>query len=219
MERGFNTVGCGKFLRETSILTIKSQPRAAFRGSLKLKREVNMYPNHEVFLLSFAMFLERLSVLEARRSAIQQQDDEEKENALKVACQEADIPYRPNIYGIVASDAVRWESEMGVVMAYRNVWQQFLQERQEGPLARFVDGVPLGLCLDISRWSENPFPAEYQELVEDVQEGIGDYDGVVAAAELECVLRRGLKRFSVTPQHLVEFIRSRAKDLGVILPA
>ncbi|OGG52341.1 hypothetical protein A2851_04785 [Candidatus Kaiserbacteria bacterium RIFCSPHIGHO2_01_FULL_53_29] len=169
------------------------------------------------FLFELHMFFERLSGIEAARRELRNEPTSTKEAALRKLCQEVDIPYHPDLPNIIANNVISWRSEVGVVMAYLTVWEKYLQARPYDPLGRTIDGMPLGLCLDISRGAADLTRAQ-QRFVDYVRAGIGGYDGIVAAAELECILRKTFTAFSLTPRHLIAFIRARAKERKIALP-
>ena len=82
-------------------------------------------------------------------------------------------------------------------------------------LSREVDGVPLGLCLDVLRGTTPPLKPAEKKLLDEIRNGIGGDAGIVAAAELECVLRKGFRDFQLTPSDQVALINTWALDLGI----
>ncbi|MES2203160.1 MAG: hypothetical protein V4474_02485 [Patescibacteria group bacterium] len=70
----------------------------------------------------------------------------------------------------------------------------------------------------MSRAAAPPLPVSQQTLVDEVRANIGGEEGILAAAELECVLRESLYDFTLTPSHHLAIIRALARKHQVVIP-
>ncbi len=85
------------------------------------------------------------------------------------------------------------------------------------PLSRKVGSVELGACLDMLRGTTPPLTDAQKKLLEEVRTGISGDDGLMVAAELECVLRKGFTDFSLTSYQQLQLVRSKALEMGIEL--